>query len=34
MVIQPKAICALGSTAAKALLATKDGVTRLRGQLA
>lgn len=29
--IQPKAICALGSTAAKALLATKDGVTRLRG---
>jgi DNA polymerase len=31
MVIKPKAICALGSTAAKALLATKDGVTRLRG---
>ena len=31
MAIQPKAICALGSTAAKALLATKDGVTRLRG---
>jgi uracil-DNA glycosylase len=29
--IKPKAICALGSTAAKALLATKDGVTRLRG---
>lgn len=29
--IQPKAICALGSTAAKALLATKDGVMRLRG---
>jgi DNA polymerase len=29
--IQPKAICALGSTAAKALLGTKDGVTRLRG---
>jgi DNA polymerase len=29
--INPKAICALGSTAAKALLATKDGVTRLRG---
>ncbi len=29
--IQPKAICALGSTAAKALLATKEGVTRLRG---
>jgi uracil-DNA glycosylase len=32
MVIKPKAICALGSTAAKALLNTKDGVTRLRGQ--
>ena len=32
MAIQPKAICALGSTAAKALLATKDGVTRLRGK--
>jgi uracil-DNA glycosylase family 4 len=32
MAIQPKAICALGSTAAKALLATKDGVTRLRGR--
>src|ERR1700723_1137918 len=31
-VIQPKAICALGSTAAKALLATKGGVTRLRGR--
>ena len=31
MALQPKAICALGSTAAKALLATKDGVTRLRG---
>jgi DNA polymerase len=31
-VIRPKAICALGSTAAKALLNTKDGVTRLRGQ--
>jgi DNA polymerase len=31
MTIKPKAICALGSTAAKALLATKDGVTRLRG---
>jgi uracil-DNA glycosylase family 4 len=30
--IDPKAICALGSTAAKALLATKDGVTRLRGK--
>lgn len=31
-VIRPKAICALGSTAAKALLNTKDGVTRLRGK--
>ena len=31
MAIKPKAICALGSTAAKALLATKDGVTRLAG---
>jgi len=30
-VIRPKAICALGSTAAKAVLGTKDGVTRLRG---
>ena len=30
--IRPKAICALGSTAAKALLATKDGVMRLRGK--
>lgn len=29
--IRPKAICALGSTAAKALLGTKDGVMRLRG---
>ena len=32
MVIQPKAICALGSTAAKALLGTKEGVMRLRGK--
>ncbi len=32
MVIKPKAICALGGTAAKALLGTKDGVTRLRGK--
>lgn len=32
MTIRPKAICALGSTAAKALLATKEGVTRLRGR--
>jgi uracil-DNA glycosylase len=31
MTIRPKAICALGSTAAKALLTTKDGVMRLRG---
>ncbi len=30
--IQPKAICALGSTAAKALLGGKDGVTKLRGK--
>ncbi len=30
--IRPKAICALGSTAAKALLNTKDGVTKLRGK--
>lgn len=33
-VIQPKAICALGSTAAKALLGTKDGVMKLRGNWA
>jgi DNA polymerase len=32
MAIKPKAICALGSTAAKALLSTKDGVTKLRGK--
>jgi DNA polymerase len=31
-VIQPKAICCLGSTAAKALLGTKVGVTKLRGE--
>ena len=31
-VLQPKAICALGSTAAKALLGGKDGVTKLRGR--
>jgi uracil-DNA glycosylase family 4 len=30
--IQPKAICALGSTAAKALLGGRDGVTKLRGR--
>jgi DNA polymerase len=29
--IRPKAICALGSVAAKALLGGKDGVTKLRG---
>lgn len=32
MAIQPRAICALGSTAAKALLGTKDGVMKLRGR--
>jgi len=32
LAIRPKAICALGSTAAKALLGTKDGVMRLRGR--
>ena len=30
-VIQPGAICALGATAARALLGRKEGVTRLRG---
>jgi DNA polymerase len=30
--IQPKAICALGSVAAKALLGGKDGVMKLRGR--
>src|ERR1700691_5052564 len=30
--IQPKAIMALGSTAAKAILGGKDGVTKLRGK--
>ena len=30
--IQPRAICALGSTAAKALIGGKDGVTKLRGR--
>ncbi len=29
--IQPKAICALGASAAKALLGRKEGVTRMRG---
>ncbi|HEY7209651.1 MAG TPA: uracil-DNA glycosylase [Bryobacteraceae bacterium] len=32
MAIRPKAICALGSTAMKALLDTKDGITRQRGK--
>jgi len=32
MAIKPKAICALGSTAMKALLNTKEGITKLRGQ--
>ena len=29
--IQPAAICVLGSTAAKALLQTRDGITKMRG---
>ena len=32
MTIKPKAICALGATATKALLNTKEGITKLRGQ--
>ena len=32
MVLRPKAICALGATAAKALLATKESVTNMRGK--
>jgi uracil-DNA glycosylase len=32
MSIKPKAICALGSTAMKALLNSKEGITKLRGQ--
>lgn len=32
MTMKPKAIVALGSTAAKALLGTKEGVTKLRGK--
>ena len=32
MTIKPKAVCALGSTAMKALLNTKEGITRLRGK--
>jgi DNA polymerase len=31
-VIKPKAICVLGATAMKALLNTKEGITRLRGK--
>jgi DNA polymerase len=31
MVLKPKAICALGATAARALLNTKEGVTKMRG---
>jgi len=31
-VIRPRAVCALGSTAARALLGGKDGVTKLRGK--
>jgi len=30
--IQPKAICVLGSTAMKALLNTKEGITKIRGK--
>jgi len=32
MAIQPKAICALGATAMKAILNTKEGITRSRGK--
>ena len=32
MTIQPKAICALGASAMKALLNTKEGITKLRGK--
>jgi DNA polymerase len=32
MTIKPKAICALGATAMKALLNSKEGITRQRGQ--
>jgi uracil-DNA glycosylase family 4 len=30
--LQPRAICALGSTATRALLGTKDGIMKLRGK--
>ena len=32
LVLKPRAICALGATANKALLGTKDGITKLRGR--
>ena len=32
LAIKPKAICALGGTAMKALLNTKEGITKLRGR--
>jgi DNA polymerase len=32
MTIRPKAICALGSTAMKALLNTREGITKARGR--
>ena len=31
-ILKPKAICALGGTAAQALIGTKEGVTRMRGK--
>ena len=31
LAIRPKAICVLGGTAAKALLGTREGITKLRG---
>jgi uracil-DNA glycosylase len=32
MTIKPKAICALGGTAMRALLNTKQGITKMRGE--
>jgi DNA polymerase len=32
LAIKPKAVCALGATASKALLGTKEGITKIRGQ--
>lgn len=32
LVLKPRAICALGATATKALLGTKEGITKLRGR--